>query len=450
MKNLKVLIALFFIFYFFIVSGAWAFDSTSSNFKIQGSAIESISGKSSSTNFKNQSAGGQISTGISSNLNKIYSGILYRLFPLVTGAVCGNNIKESGEECDGYDLGSTSCTSLGYSGGTLGCSTTCKRQTSSCISTTPQASTTPTINFSSGGETSLVNSDNTTSIFNFPQNFYTEDLKLQANSYANDFFVSNKPAPSGKNFVSKTYDFSFTTLLEAQVVTISDPVTITISYLDSDVSGLDESTLAPYRWGTDDTSWQLISGATVDTTNNEVTFSTTQFSSFALFGSPPAQQQQSGSGGGGVTFVIPLPKTPTVTKCGVADLNCDGQVGLEDLSILIYFMSRPAPQLADLDKDLKISIKDFSILFSQWNERSPVFAFEKPEITIELPKTEETSLAREQQAAAGWAASPEEKGPVSIVQERARGMVSKLLKTFTQFISNVYKKVREFFISFFR
>ena len=449
MKNLKVLIASIFIFYFFIVSGVWAFESTSSNFKIQGSAIESISGESSSTNFKNLSAGGQISTGISSNLNKIYSGILYRLFPSVTGVVCGNNIKESGEECDGYDLGSTSCTSLGYSGGTLGCSTACERQTSSCIPTTPEASTTPTVNFANGGEVSLINGDNTASVFDFPQNFYTEDLKLQANSYANDFFVSDKPAPSGENFVGKTYDFSFATLSGAQVVVVSVPVTITISYLDSDVSGLDESTLAPYRWGADDVSWQLISGATVDTTNNKVTFSTTHFSSFALFGSPPAQQQQSG-GGGGATSVTPLPLIPPVTKYDIADLNHDGKVGLEDLSILIYFMSHPAPHTADLDKDLKITIKDFSILFSQWNEHSPVFAFEKPEITTELQKIEEKSWARGQQAAAGWAVSPEQKGPALILQEKARGIGSKLLKTFTQFISNVYKKVREFFISFFR
>jgi len=236
--------------------------------------------------------------------------------------VCGNSIKESGEECDGYDLGGTSCTNLGYSGGTLGCSAACERQTSSCISTTPQASTTPTIYSSSGGEVSLINSDNTASVFNFPQNFYTEDLKLQANSYANNFFVSNKPAPSGKNFIGKTYDFSFTTLSETQTVAVSVPVNIMISYLDSDVSGLDESTLVPYRWGPSDTSWQLISGAIVDTTNNKVTFSTTNFSSFALFGSPAQQQQtgggSSGGGGGGGSATTPVVTNTKVILQGKA------------------------------------------------------------------------------------------------------------------------------------
>jgi cysteine-rich repeat protein len=283
-KHLKVLIALIFIFYFFIVSGAWAFESTSTTFQIHASSIESISGGSSSTNFKNQSAGGQISTGISSNINKIYSGILYWLFPSITGAVCGNNIIEAGEECDD-----------GNTANGDGCSSTCQ----------------------------------------------TEEEEV-----------------------------------------------------------------------------------------------------------PPT------GGGGGVTFVIPpeiLLPIPPITKCGIADLNCDGEVGVEDLSILIYFMSRPAPGPADLDKDSKISIKDFSILFSQWNEPSPVFAFEKPEIIAELQKIEEKGWIREQQAAAtGWAITAEEKGPALIAQERARGMGSKLLKSFTQFVSDIYKKVWRFFISFFR
>jgi cysteine-rich repeat protein len=289
-KHLKVLIALIFIFYFFIVSGAWAFESTSTTFQIRASSIESISGGSSSTNFKNQSAGGQISTGISSNLNKIYSGILYWLFPSIAGPVCGNNIIESGEECDD-----------GNTANGDGCSSTCQ----------------------------------------------TEEEEV-----------------------------------------------------------------------------------------------------------PPT------GGGGGVTFVTPpeIPPTLPVTKPGIADLNRDGEIGLEDLSILIYFMSRPAPNPADLNKDSKIDIKDFSVLLSQWNERAPIFAFEKPEIIAGLQKIEEKGWIieekgwiREQQAAAtGWAITAEEKGPALIAQERARGMGSKLLKSFTQFVSDIYKKVWRFFISFFR
>lgn len=48
--------------------------------------------------------------------------------------VCGNGIVESGEQCDGANLGGGSCTSLGYSGGTLSCSS-CQFITTSCTTT---------------------------------------------------------------------------------------------------------------------------------------------------------------------------------------------------------------------------------------------------------------------------------------------------------------------------
>ena len=47
--------------------------------------------------------------------------------------VCGNNIKEAGEECDGTDLAGETCVSLGYTSGTLAC-TDCTFDTSNCTS----------------------------------------------------------------------------------------------------------------------------------------------------------------------------------------------------------------------------------------------------------------------------------------------------------------------------
>ena len=40
-------------------------------------------------------------------------------------------LTEAGEECDGNDLGGQTCTSLGYTGGTLSCSD-CKLDRSNC------------------------------------------------------------------------------------------------------------------------------------------------------------------------------------------------------------------------------------------------------------------------------------------------------------------------------
>ena len=49
-----------------------------------------------------------------------------------TAAVCGNNIKESGEDCDGGDFGGASCSSKKYDGGWLRCNSDCTINTGNC------------------------------------------------------------------------------------------------------------------------------------------------------------------------------------------------------------------------------------------------------------------------------------------------------------------------------
>ena len=51
----------------------------------------------------------------------------------VPESLCGNGGLEPSEECDGATLGGESCTTLGFSGGTLSCSTTCEFETKACI-----------------------------------------------------------------------------------------------------------------------------------------------------------------------------------------------------------------------------------------------------------------------------------------------------------------------------
>jgi len=47
-------------------------------------------------------------------------------------AGCGNGILETGEQCDGTSLGGATCMSLGYTSGTLACTTSCTFDTSGC------------------------------------------------------------------------------------------------------------------------------------------------------------------------------------------------------------------------------------------------------------------------------------------------------------------------------
>ncbi len=49
-----------------------------------------------------------------------------------TGPVCGNDIQETGEQCDGQDLAGEDCTDRGYTGGTLACDSSCDYDETGC------------------------------------------------------------------------------------------------------------------------------------------------------------------------------------------------------------------------------------------------------------------------------------------------------------------------------
>lgn len=140
--------------------------------------------------------------------------------------------------------------------------------------------------------------------FTMPANFFTEDVELRAFAYPASEFKTTKPPLSGTDFMGNTFDFNFHTLNNSsQVTSLSAAVSIRCTYTDADISGIQESSLKPYRRASYDTSWTELSGATLDTVNNTITFSTQSFSSFALIGTltptPAASPVSSGGGGGG-------------------------------------------------------------------------------------------------------------------------------------------------------
>jgi DNA/RNA endonuclease YhcR with UshA esterase domain len=54
--------------------------------------------------------------------------------PPISGPICGNNIKEIGEQCDGVDLDNQTCFSKGFVGGILTCGSSCTFDVSNCSS----------------------------------------------------------------------------------------------------------------------------------------------------------------------------------------------------------------------------------------------------------------------------------------------------------------------------
>jgi hypothetical protein len=49
-----------------------------------------------------------------------------------TSPVCGDGVVDSGETCDGGDLGGMSCSALGYDAGSLSCNSSCELDMSGC------------------------------------------------------------------------------------------------------------------------------------------------------------------------------------------------------------------------------------------------------------------------------------------------------------------------------
>ncbi len=94
----------------------------------------------------------------------------------------------------------------------------------------------------------------------------------------------NYQAPSGDSKVigSKVYDLVMT-VASSTVTTFNDFVTLTFSYTDEEVSGIDEASLKIYYWDATTQAWVQVGGQ-VDTANNTITVNVAHFTQFAVIG----------------------------------------------------------------------------------------------------------------------------------------------------------------------
>ncbi len=64
----------------------------------------------------------------------VYAGPVSVNITATVNPVCGNGVLETGEQCDGSNLGGQTCFGLGYNGGTLSCNANCVFSTLACTS----------------------------------------------------------------------------------------------------------------------------------------------------------------------------------------------------------------------------------------------------------------------------------------------------------------------------
>jgi hypothetical protein len=105
--------------------------------------------------------------------------------------------------------------------------------------------------------------------------------------------------PSSDLSSAASIAFDVTALIDN--VTVLDsfdvPVTISYTYTDDDISGLDESTLAMYHYANG--AWNELDDCSVDTAANTITCTAPHFSVFAIFGTAISSSENSSNVGGG-------------------------------------------------------------------------------------------------------------------------------------------------------
>lgn len=154
-----------------------------------------------------------------------------------------------------------------------------------------------TFHTSSSLSETLTNPNGTSFDIEFPEDALTTtaNIKMEMWSVTESFAVFSRPLPSNKLAGDTFYNISLAKTSDSSSVTSFDKsVTLTFHYTDSDISGIDESTLAAYRW--DGSNWVALTNSTIDTSANTITATTQEFSFFSLIGDALTPSPACGNG----------------------------------------------------------------------------------------------------------------------------------------------------------
>lgn len=335
-----------------------------------------------------------------SEKNKIQAASQSVINATIKISVCGNNIKEGGEDCDGSDLNGQSCSSRGFSGGgTLSCLPACSFNTSSCISASsgggggggggsgagsffapPPSVAQTSVTFSGKAYpksvvTLLKDAQvAVTTVAGSDANFQMSLSGLSAGSYIFSLYAEDKEGrrsnlltfPAGITsgaatnisgiFIAPTITTDKSEVKKGDNIAIlgqSVPLADVIISINSDEEFFgkvltDKDGAYLYNF---DTS-VLESG--LHTTKSKASLASQMISSFSH----------------AIGFKVGTKNVEKIEEKAEAekgDVNDDKRVNIVDFSIMAYWYSRPSPPISiDLNNDGKINIVDFSILAYHW------------------------------------------------------------------------------------
>jgi len=186
---------------------------------------------------------------------------------------------------------------------TLGCSGAAT--VSSATSTSSATNATSTV--------SLTDSNNTLTV-TAPSNFTatSSNIIIQIKALDSTTVLNSLGTPSSNLNSAADIVFDVKALIDSQTILDSFdlPVTISYHYSDSEVAGLDESTLWMYHYHNG--SWAALDSCTIDQSLNTITCTAPSFSAFAIFGQATTPTGPT-NGGGGMILITPK-ALPQYTK----------------------------------------------------------------------------------------------------------------------------------------
>ncbi|MDD5040787.1 MAG: hypothetical protein PHX87_06320 [Candidatus Peribacteraceae bacterium] len=157
-------------------------------------------------------------------------------------------------------------------------------QTTGCAASADiTAQTGATVSSTATGSVALTGTNTGITLTIPPGSTSQSTVTFQINQLPPTTVLASIGGPSGMSVVGNVYQLVAILGSTGSVTSFSQPLTVAIQYSSSEVSGLDEATLQIYRH--DGSAWSALTGCTVNSGTKTVTCTTTQFSTFGLFGS---------------------------------------------------------------------------------------------------------------------------------------------------------------------
>ncbi len=131
----------------------------------------------------------------------------------------------------------------------------------------------------------ITNPNNSSLEINTPDYVLTsgDEVETTIHSIPKASVIDSKQLPIGKLGAEVFYNISFKKTSDETPVHVFDKdITLDFSYENSDISGINESTLGVYRWN--GSAWSLLTDSVVDENLNKITATSSNFSYFAILG----------------------------------------------------------------------------------------------------------------------------------------------------------------------